>query len=225
MSSNPFTALGAFEVAKLATLAVPLWLLGCAVGPNYRPPEATVTRVPAAWHAKVPHGGTVAELNHWWARGEDPALGRLVEAAEQNSPTLALAVGRVRAARAGLQASRASFMPALFGSGSYNRDKNVTQVGAVATTTSGVLSASWEIDIFGGARRNYEASQAQFSAAEFGWYDARVTLAAEVANSFTTARLYQNLIARYELELASRRSTQELTAAKVREGMLPPTTA
>lgn len=201
-------------------------LTSCAVGPNYRAPAASNMGTPAAWHATLPHGGTVPGLAEWWKRFEDPALTRLVEAAEQNSPTIALAVGRVREARAAVTSSRASLLPTLSGSGSITRGKNLGSAGAaggntLSTVKSASADASWELDLFGGNRRSLQGSKARLSSAEADWHDARVTLAAEVANAYTTAREDQNLIALYNQELASRQATEQLTALKIREGLAP----
>jgi NodT family efflux transporter outer membrane factor (OMF) lipoprotein len=182
---------------------------------------------PTSWHAALPHGGTIAGLTEWWKRFDDPTLTRLVEAAEQNSPTIALAVGRVREARAAVTSSRASLLPSLSGSGSITRGKNLSGgTGAaggetLSTVKSASADAGWELDLFGGNRRSLQGSKARLSSAEADWHDARVTLAAEVANAYTTAREYQNLIALYNQEFASRQATEQLTALKIREGLAP----
>jgi len=202
-------------------------LTSCAVGPTYRAPNLSEIGAPAGWHAALPHGGTIAGLAEWWKRFDDPALTRLVEAAEQNSPTIAQAVGRVREARAAVTSSRASLLPALSGSGSVTRGKNLSGgTGAAGSDTLSTVKtasadASWELDLFGGNRRSLQGSKARLRSAEANWHDARVTLAAEVANAYTTAREYQNLIALYDQEFASRQSTERLTALKIREGLAP----
>jgi len=212
-------------------------LSSCAVGPDYRAPTAAEMGTPAAWHAKLPHGGTVTGIADWWKRFDDPVLTRFVEAAEQNSPTLANALGRVREARASVKSSRSPLLPSLSGSGSVLRGKNISTPtaktsgdsgeslnnsnGSISIVTSGSADASWEIDIFGGNRRSLEGSKARLNSAEADWHDARVTLAAEVAQAYTTAREYQNLITVYEQALTSRQETERLTALKIREGLSP----
>jgi NodT family efflux transporter outer membrane factor (OMF) lipoprotein len=48
-----------------------------------------------------------------------------------------------------------------------------------------------------------------------------VTLAAEVADVYTSARQYQNLIALLEQEVVSRRTSEKLVELKIREGLAP----
>jgi len=203
--------------------ALAVGLCSCAVGPDYQPPAAAALGTPAVWHATLPHGGDVAALTQWWTRFDDPALTRLVEAAERNSPSIALAVGRVREARASVRSSRASLLPSVTGSGSVTRGKNLSSAPTagteVSTVESGSADAAWELDLFGGNRRSLESSRARLTSAEADWHDARVTLAAEVADAYTTARQSQLLIALYEQEHASRQATERLTALKIREGL------
>lgn len=210
-----------FVMRRLVYPLLALTVVGCAVGPNYRTPEAATVGAPATWHAKLPHAGNVSVLTQWWQRFDDPALTRLVETAEQNSPTVALAVGKVRAARATVQSSRAGFLPSLSGSGSVTRAKDQSTLAPGLTTTkSASADASWELDLFGGTRRGVEGSRARLDAAEANWHDARVSLAAEVANAYTLAREYQNLLTLYTAEYSSRQATEQLTALKIREGLV-----
>jgi NodT family efflux transporter outer membrane factor (OMF) lipoprotein len=204
----------------LSSTLLALAFAGCAVGPNYRPPATTTVGVPAVWHAKLPHAGDVTALAQWWQRFDDPVLTHLVETAEQASPTLALAVGKVRAARASVQSSRGTLFPSLAGSGSVTRGKDQSAAAPGLTTTkSASADAAWELDLFGGNRRSLEGSKARLASAEADWHDARVTLAAEVADAYTLAREYQNLLSLYTAEFASRQATEQLTALKIREGL------
>lgn len=203
-----------------------LCLAGCAVGPDYKAPSSSRIGVPAAWHATLPHTGDVVALSRWWTQFDDPALTRLIEAAEHTSPSVELAVARIRAARASVTISRGGLLPALSGSGSILRTDTKTSVGGSDTTTDTTTKlasgdAAWEIDLFGGNRRSLEGSKARLSSTEAGWHDARISLAADVANAYVTARAYQGLLQLFEQELASRQSTEKLTAIMIREGLAP----
>ena len=203
-----------------------LCLAGCTVGPDYKSPVLAETRVPSRWHATLPHAGKTAELARWWTQFDDPALTRLIEIAERNSPSVAMAIARVNAARASVTISRGSLLPVVSGSGSIiktNTRTNLAGVETKADTTTKLASgdAAWEIDLFGGNRRSLEGSKARLGSTEAGWHDARITLAADVANTYATARAYQGLISLYEQELASRQSTEKLTALLIQEGLAP----
>jgi multidrug efflux system outer membrane protein len=53
------------------------------------------------------------------------------------------------------------------------------------------FDASWELDIFGGVRRQVEAARAQQAAAVWNARDARVSFAAEIASDYLQMRGYQ----------------------------------
>lgn len=209
-----------------------LVLTSCAVGPNYRRPAETELGAPTAWRATLPHEGSVAALLEWWKNFDDPALVSLVLVAEKNSPTLANSLARVREARASVALSRASLWPSATGFGSVTRGNNIAGVSGtpdgasgIATLVVGSVDASWELDLFGGRRRAGQAAKARFESAEAEWHDARVTLAAEVADSYLTARQYQNFLRLYEQELTSRRTSEQLVGRKIEEGLAPRTDA
>jgi multidrug efflux system outer membrane protein len=169
-------------------------------------------------------------LNNWWTQGSDVALTRLIEAAENNSPSLDAALSRIGSARATVKSSQAPFFPQLNASGSVTHGNNasvIDQTGnpLLSTITSESADATWELDLFGGKRRSLEAARAQERSAQESWNDARISLAAEVANVYVSARQYQLLVERYRQEVRSRTATEELTSGKIREGLLPRTAA
>ena len=61
----------------------------------------------------------------------------------------------------------------------------------LATSASASLQAAWEIDLFGGNRAASDAAQARLEAAQAQWHDARVSVAAEVASTYTSLRACQ----------------------------------
>lgn len=203
-----------------------LLLTGCTVGPDYRKSSLSDSGAPAGWHAKVPHQGKVSGIAQWWRRFDDSGLTRLIEQAERNSPTLERSLALVNKARAAVKSSRGDLFPSLYATGSAARSNGQTTAagqagGGTINTITAVADASWEVDLFGGTRRNIQASQARLEGAEADWNDARVTLAAEVALAYATARTYQARISLYQAELASRQATEELTRLKIEAGSSP----
>src|SRR5215472_11530404 len=76
-----------------------LLLTGCAVGPNYKRPQAAV---PTQWTV-APARGTETkspETDEWWASFQDPELNSLVERSASRNLDLKLALERVQEARA-----------------------------------------------------------------------------------------------------------------------------
>jgi len=56
------------------------------------------------------------------------------------------------------------------------------------------FDASWELDMFGGARRGVEAANADVQASEASFAGTQVSLAAEVATYYVEVRAQQALI-------------------------------
>lgn len=203
-----------------------LLLAGCTVGTDYRKSSLSDSTAPAGWHAKVPHQGKVSSIAQWWRRFDDSGLTRLIEQAERNSPTLERSLALVNKARAAVKSSRGDLFPSLYAAGSAARSNGQTTAsgqagGGAVNTITAVADASWEMDLFGGTRRNIQAGQARLEGAEADWNDARVTLAAEVAHAYATARTYQARIFLYQAELASRQATEDLTRLKIEAGSSP----
>jgi NodT family efflux transporter outer membrane factor (OMF) lipoprotein len=197
-----------------------LALTACAtLGPNYKTPEPAA---PSAWQAPLPlaHGGSVGQLTQWWQQFDDPVLARLVNLAEDGSPSLASAWANIEKARATLKSAGASAWPSVNANASASRSNQLQ--GTTGTVTgnsrSGGLDASWELDLFGKVRRNSEAAQARVQARTADWHDARVSLAAEVADTYVQYRACQLLADAYEREEVSNAETEKATAAAVKAG-------
>ncbi|MBA9846470.1 MAG: efflux transporter outer membrane subunit [Ralstonia sp.] len=227
--------------AQSAPLVLALLLAGCAVGPDYHTPPLSGTEAPQGWHATLPHHGSRMALAHWWEQFHDPVLTQLVEQADATSPTIAQAVGRVREARASVSTNRAALLPQLKGSGSATRQGgfggsqfaggagglsagalNPTLGLGTITTLGAQADASWEIDLFGGKRRSLEGADARLTASEADWHDARVSLAAEVANTYLQQRECEALVDIGAATLSSRQETLQLTERKFRAGFVAP---
>lgn len=202
-------------------------LAGCAVGPDYVRPQI---KTPAGWSAPAPHGGTEANLVGWWERFGDPVLTGLQQRAEAHSPTLDQAVARIDQARATLSANRAQGLPSVSGSGSYSVSEQRMRMGGqtVETSTDGFRyggDASWEIDLFGKVRRNVQAAKARSEARVDDWHDARVSLAAEVADLYVQYRGCEQLVTLYREQVQSQAESARLTRINADAGFTAPADA
>jgi len=198
-----------------------LGLSACVtVGPDYRAPEVSA---PGQWQAPTAHGGSEASLEDWWEQFDDPALLGLLKAAATDSPSLDQAWANIESARASLASVRADLAPSLDGNASITRSRQQQGDGLeVLTSRSAGFDASWELDLFGKLRRSAEEAQARLQARMGDWHEARVSLAAEVADSYVQYRGCQLLVGAYEQELASMDKTAEATAVSVRAGFTAP---
>jgi NodT family efflux transporter outer membrane factor (OMF) lipoprotein len=207
--------------AALATICASFVLAACAVGPTYTKP---VPATPAVWQAALPHDGNVGTMRDWWQQFDDPIVAQLIAIAEADSPSLGKAWAGIEKARATLTTARAAGLPNVEGSASLTRARQQVILDGVTTSTtrSAGLDASWEIDLFAKVRRNTEAAEARTGARVADWHDARVSLAAEVADTYVQYRGCELLVNAYERERASNAETEKATAAAVRAGFSAP---
>ena len=198
-------------------------LAGCMVGPDYIRPA---TNSSVVWNAPRPHGASVSSVNSWWSRFDDPAVAQLVALAEGDSPTLTQAWAAIERARATLKSTKAGLLPSASAGASATRshqgDTAVDAANSVSSSRNAAADASWELDLFGKVRRGRQAAEARVDARVDDWHDARVSLAAEVADTYVQYRSCELLIAVYESELASIEATDKATTDMVRAGFTAP---
>jgi multidrug efflux system outer membrane protein len=181
-----------------------LLLAGCAVGPNYKTPDA---RAPAAFR-----GGEGSATNSlgdlpWWQLFQDPALQALIQTALTNNYDLRVAVARVEESRALLAQSRSQFYPQVTYQGASGGGRNVLagapylSGGSSGKGSDLAGSVSWEIDLWGRIRRLNESARGAYFATEEAQRNVRISLIANVAQSY-----FQLLAQDAELAIAQQTS-------------------
>ena len=206
----------------LAALAGCVCLLAaCAVA---RPPSSPATAAPPHWYAPLPHGGSVADLRHWWQQFDDPLLVDLVDAAQAVSPDVATAGRRIAEARSARVAARAGLLPSVDANVSAVRGNAQTGI-PLSTIVQGTLQASWEVDLFGGQLSRLDAATARLAGAEAGWHEARVAVAAETATSYLDLRTCQLALEVTRNDATSRAETARLTELSAKAGFTAPAVA
>ena len=196
--------------ARLLPLAAALLLAACGSLPDRSSIERAAAAVPIAWNAPLPHAGSRAELARWWDRFDDPQVARLVAAADAASPNVAAAFSRIENARSARAAAGAALLPALDGGLQASRGRQDLTFPA-GTQIGASLSASWELDVFGGNRAGRAAAEQRLAGSEASWHDARVAVAAETANTYVQLRSCEARLAQARLDSESRGETSRLT--------------
>jgi NodT family efflux transporter outer membrane factor (OMF) lipoprotein len=216
------------RILALAMLLPPA--AGCAVGPRYTPPEIAV---PTAWHEAAAPAGSREALERWWTTFEDPLLDDLIARAVAGNLDLKVAAARVREARAARGIAASAALPQVGGGVSYERLKRseaVPPFEAAAGQDSPFgareqdhfeagWDALWEIDVFGGVKRDKEAALAQVQAAEEARRDVLVTLLADVARNYAELRGVQSQLAILENTLRSQAESRDLARARLEAGL------
>jgi outer membrane protein, multidrug efflux system len=195
-----------------------LVLASCTVGPDYHPPTPST---PGGWVGTA--NTQPAKLTQWWQRFNDPELARLVEEALAANLDIQLAEGRLRESRAAYGVVASGRFPVVNGSASYQRTRTAAS-GITPPDDADLYQAGfdalWEMDIFGGIRRNVESANATIQAAQEGLYDIQVSLASEVALKYIQLRGFQQQIVVAEENLKAERHTAEITRQKQQAGFV-----
>ena len=108
------------------------------------------------------------------------------------------------------------------GTGSAGSGSGIALPGSGITTYSVGFDASWEIDVFGGVRRNVEAARARTDAAVWNARDAAVMIAAEIAQAYWALRLDQAQIQVIQDEIARQSRALEIAGNTAKVGLVPP---
>jgi multidrug efflux system outer membrane protein len=199
--------------SKLLQILPGLLLVSCAVGPDYQRPNSNM---PASWSfgkGRSAPASDPAALVRWWRRFNDPKLNALVEAAVDANLEVKIAALRLTQARAQRQGAAASFWPWLSGTGS-GQASDVNGSGPLAGSSRsyrGGLGAAWELDFFGGNRRNVESSDARLAAAAADLDATRLSMAAEVALTYCQLRSVQDQTRVAKRNLAAQQHSANIT--------------
>ncbi|MBN8829592.1 MAG: efflux transporter outer membrane subunit [Sphingomonadales bacterium] len=174
---------------------LPLVLLAaCTVGPDYKAP-ATPSDAAARGsfvRARDPAFSAAPGRARWWEGLSDPVLNGLVQDALAHNPDIDVAQARIRQAMAQLRARQADRMPSLSAMGTYvHAELPSIQAGEGSSSLDFFnlgLNASWEIDLFGGSRRQLEQSRATLGARQANLSDVQVSLSAQVVHAYVNLR-------------------------------------
>lgn len=202
-----------------AAFAVAL-LSGCAVGPDYERPR---TKAPEQWGESA--DTAPADLSAWWTVFKDETLNRLVERAVKANHDLRIAAGRVAESRAEQGVVLGALLPEIDADASHSHSRQSPNAQPFALTHVYQsryhvgFDASWEIDLFGGVQRAYEAASADHES----WIENRravlVTLLGEVARNYVAYRGSQLNRSVLRQNAATARETAEIARARLAAGV------
>jgi multidrug efflux system outer membrane protein len=207
---------------------------GCAVGPEYRRPDAVATMPDAYagatgdWKVATPQ----ADLSKgpWWEIFGDSVLNRLETEAGAANQDIKAAAARFAQARAGTGAARSGLFPRV-GAGaaatvqhdSANRPLSTSGEAAGKSFTyenfSVPFDASWELDLWGRVRRQAEAAAAGELASAADLEAVKLSIAAEVAVDYFALRELEAETATLSSSVAAYGRALELTTQRRRGGL------
>jgi multidrug efflux system outer membrane protein len=200
---------------------IPL-LAGCAVGPNYKRPAASVPAdYRAAMAAPTPPISSLGDEN-WWQVYQDPVLVQLIHSALQQNYDVRIAATRVLEAQAQLGITRADQLPsANLGANIYTQQNaKVSSLFPAYQVNAGQLNLSviWNMDFWGKYRRQTEAARARMLSSEWGQRAVMSSLVANVAALYFQLRALDSQLDIANRTLASRQKSLDLTRVLVSHG-------
>jgi len=182
--------------AWLAALAA-VFTAACAITD---PPPPAAPPLPAQWTESGTVDPNAAPVDAaWWRHFRSAQLTALIDEALSANTDLRIAAERVRQADLALAIANVARAPIVTGSAgtSASRAKADGEDAVRRETTSLGLTASYEIDLWGRIAAAVRASQASLAATRFDAQTVRLTVAANVANTY-----FQWLAARERLQIA-----------------------
>jgi NodT family efflux transporter outer membrane factor (OMF) lipoprotein len=175
---------------------------GCMVGPDFRTPSApttdtyTASPMPEQTVAAPVAGGAAQHFDpgkdlpgEWWALFQSPPLDQLIRQAIADNPTLAAASATLRQAQENYLAKTGQLLyPAVSGNLGATREKfSNAQIGEPGASIFNLYNASvnvaYTVDVFGGSRRQLEASQAQVDYQGYQLQAAYLTLTSNIVTA------------------------------------------
>jgi NodT family efflux transporter outer membrane factor (OMF) lipoprotein len=225
----------------LNTFGVGLFAAGlsaCAVGPNYHAPKPEMPRqYVAAGSLPAPAGtSTVSaiDLARWWQGLNDPELNSLIERAVRANPDIEMALTRLQQARTRQVVFAGDALPvvAADAAAGHGTGSDITRAGALPQLRAGDnkgnlaqvaevagFAATWEIDLFGGVRREIEAGKYDVQAAAAARNAVLISVVADVARNYVELRGLQMRLAILRDNLATTGQSRDLQQARFDRGL------
>lgn len=212
--------------AFLTAASLAALLTGCTMGPDYERPAAPADQtydsavLPGATDKADMHGGEAQTFavgadvpGEWWTLFRSPALDSLIRQALANNPDIKAADATLRQAQELALADRGGLWPQIDASASQTREKvSAGQTGLpgyspIYNLTNASVNVSYNLDVFGGVKRQIEASDA---AADFQRWQREASVLTLTANIVTTALQEASLRAQIK-------ATQEIIDAEAHQ--------
>lgn len=241
MAPNPNHSLSkAAGLGACAAVAAAGLLAACAVGPNFKAPEAPRSagfapagQIAAQTPAAPLPGGEAQRFvdgmdipGQWWTLFQSAPLNALIERALANSPTLQAAQAALRQANETVAAQRGSYYPSVSGTVESQRQKASGAAFGIPGFPSSFfynldtasVNVSYTLDAFGGTRRQVEALQAQAEYQQFALEASYLTLTANIVTAAINEASLRAQIAATDDIARSQQKQLDITQRRVAAG-------
>ncbi len=214
----------------IGTLLCTVALAGCTVGPNFVKPKSGLDAAvlsPRQGRPDTTPMPDTAVPTQWWSLFNDNVLSDLERQAQADNLGLQIAFERIEQSRAILGITSSQLLPTVAAGANYARSalsKNgrLAELGAPTHPTNFwqlAFDSSWEIDLWGRARREREGAAAALQATEYDREAVRVALAAEVASTYLKLRGTQAQLGIAQQNRGIAQHILDLIQSRVRNGV------
>ncbi|HCR85464.1 MAG TPA: RND transporter, partial [Alphaproteobacteria bacterium] len=214
-----------------------LLLASCNLSPEFKKPEM---KIPQQFKNSVKNDNEVisegswklveldenSERGQWWKIFNDEKLNKYQEIAKQNNNELAAAIARVEQARGNVDLKRGAFFPTLTIGASPSRfqqsnvflgkAQNADQFINTIYRTEAVVS--YEPDLFGRIRNNYNIANFSREASEGALKSVMLALQADVATMYFNLRTIDEEISLIEIIVEQRAQEEKIFETKLKLG-------
>ncbi len=159
------------QIKLLLLFFVGFFMIGCAIGPDYKRPDVAAQAIKS--YINAPREAGDQAMARWWTRLNDPVVDQLITTALANNFTLQSARERVIQAREQVVIAQGAYYPSLAADTGASRSAIPSGSGnplitskTYNTSFDAGLATSWELDLFGQNRRTAWAARAGLQAAE-----------------------------------------------------------
>lgn len=183
-------------------------------------PETKIEFAPVWEYAPQTEGAVNIEKD-WWRAFESAQLTQLVENAQQKNPDLVIAAERVKQAELQMKIANSSLFPSLGLSASTRESKSKPEGGdwTRSDSSSAGLSASYEVDLWGGEMANRSASKAGYKSTVFSNEATRLSISAGVAAAWFNYLALQERIATTQKNIEIAERIQKIVDSLYRNGI------
>jgi NodT family efflux transporter outer membrane factor (OMF) lipoprotein len=226
----------------LFLLGLPIFVVGCKVGPNYVKPQATAPAVampqsfseeppstvqPGPWKSAAPADEAIGGA--WWKVFSDAELDSLEEQVATANQSLKAAEANFRAARAQVSISRSQLAPTIGVSPAEGTVReSFNQPYASSSAVKGAqgdfnlpFDLNYEVDLWGRVRRGITAAKEQTQASAADLATARLSLQAELAMDYFSLRATDAQLKLLTDTVKAYQEALRLTQDRYDEGITP----
>ena len=215
-------------IGLIAAGTLIMFLMGCAIGPNYVKPTSPVPdayKEMDGWKVAHPGGNTVR--GPWWEAFGDDELNALESQVNISNQNVLMMEAQFRQARSLIQAAQAAYFPTVTAGAAFARTQrsgsSSQSSGASGSLSSDYLlpvNVSWELDLWGRIRRTSEAAKASAEASAADLEAARLSSQAELALAYFQLRILDTERQLLDATTAAYERSFELTRNQYESGIV-----